>query len=802
VKEPASRARPLLAALAIAWLAAGCGSAKNDAASYLADATAQYEAGDLVRARIQLKNALQIDPKLARARYLLALIDEREQDYPNVLANLLVAVDADPALVEARVKLGNYFAVGLKAAEARAQADAAMVLAPNDPSVRVLNARAYYVEGERAKALDEVRNALKLDPSRADAVTLAASIHAEAGERVEALAVLDGAIAGMGEPGREALRRVRSTLLVQFADIPGAEQALRSMAADYPKSADYDLALARLYAGQGRNAEAEERLRALVKRDPDNAGWRVQLASLLASQNRSADAEQFLREAIARQPGSASLRFALAGFYESAGRGDEARKVYTEIAATDPTGADGLAARSRLVALAVTTDEAAARELVAALLKDAPQNVDALLYRAAFSYKDGRFDETIADLRSVLARQPESERALFMLARTYVTSGEAALAEDTYRSLLALNPALAPARNELAAIVAGRGDLTEAEKLLRSALEATPGDETTSRNLVLALLRQGNYQAAATEAERMTAQGSGSGTSEYQLGLALELQDQAEKAIAAFRAAVAKNPLADQPLADLTRLLVQTGRGAEAEKFLEAHIAAHPDHRVAPVLLGTVYRDTGRPDQARQVLRAATRVKPASAAAWVALASTADSGSEEQLAILRDAHAQLPGDAQLGLALGAAHERRRDYAAALQVYEAVVAAGSDNEFVVTNLAILLLDYRSDAASHARALKLAGRFSSGAKYPAQLAALGWAYYRNGRAVEAVRYLEQAVASSPEPNPQMAYYLGMAALETGDKSRARAELERAIAGAEKGRITFTGLDEARTTLRTLT
>jgi tetratricopeptide (TPR) repeat protein len=800
VNESAPRIRRLLAAIAVTCLAA-CGSAQKDATSYLDDATAQYEAGDLVRARIQLKNALQIDPKLARARYLLALIDEREQDYPNVLANLLVAVDADPKLLDARIKLGNYYAVGLKPAETRAQADAAMALAPNDPAVRVLNARAYYVEGERAKALDETRNALKLDPSRADAVTLAASIHAEAGERAAALEVVDAAVTRLREPDREALRRVRSTLLVQFADIAAAEQELRSMAADYPKSADYDLALARLYAGQGRNAEAEERLRALVKRDPDNAEWRVQLAGLLASQNRAADAEQFLRDAIARQPDSASLRFALGGFYESAGRGEDARKTYAEIAAAAPGSADGLAARSRMVALAVTTDEAAARELVTAMLKDAPQNVDALLYRAAFSYQDGRYDETIADLRSVLARQPESERALFMLARTYVTSGEAALAEDTYRSLLALNPSLAPARNELAAIVAGRGDLTEAEKLLRAALAAAPGDETASRNLVLALLRQGNYQAAATEAERMSAQGAPTGASEYQLGLALELQNQADKAIAAFRAAVTKNPLADQPLADLTRLLVQTGRPAEAEQYLKSHIAAHPDHRIAPVLLGTVYRDTGRAELARQVLREATRAKPASPAAWVALASVADSGSDEQLAILRDAHAQLPADAQLGLALGAAYERRRDYPAALGVYEAVVASGSDNEFVVTNLAILLLDYRSDAASHARALALAERFTSGAKYPAQLAALGWAYYRNDRAAEAVRYLEQAVAASPEPNPQMAYYLGMAALAAGDKARARAELQRAIAGAEQARITFTGLDEARATLRTL-
>jgi predicted Zn-dependent protease len=796
----ARRALVLAPALLAAILLASCGSRTEDAARYVGQATEHYEAGDLVRARLDLKNALQIAPKQAKARYLLALLEEREQNYPAVLGNLLIAVESDPGLLDARIKLGNYYAVGLKAAESRAQADAALAIDPNSPAAHVLSARAWYVAGDRIKAMDEARYALRLDPRRLDAATLVASLHAEAGNRAEALAAIDEVLAKIDGADRENLRRVRASLLVRFADLPAAEAELKAMAADYPAATAYDLALARLYAGQGRNAEAEARLRALVDRDPDNAAWRVQLAGLLASQARTGDAEQYLREAADRGGDSATLKFALAGLYEADGRNEAAAEVYTAIAAAGPTGDEGLAARNRLVALAIGTDEARARELVAQLLRDAPLNVDALLYRAAFSFKDQRLGEAIADLRSVLARQPESERARFMLARAYLKNGDAALAEDAYRTLLAANPTISEARNELAAIVAGRGNLDEAAALLREALEFDPADRASSRNLVATLLGQGDFKAAEAEAQRMLAAGESSGSADYQLGLALQLQNEIDGAVAAFRAAVARNPKADQPLSDLTRLLVQAGRGSEAEAFLKQHLKDHPDQQLAQVLLGTVYRDTNRPAAAQQAFRAAIAAGDLAGPAYIGLAGTFADGSAERLAVLKEAHASLPGDGQIGLALGSLLEAAREPDAAVAVYEQVMANGGGNDFVATNLAILLLDHRQDAASHQRALELASRFAAGEQHPYARAALGWAYYHNSRFGEAVQVLEQVNTTAPG-NPQLLYYLGMAYLKAGNQAGARRELQRSVEAADAAGIVFSGLADARAALRSL-
>ncbi|MEQ1800800.1 MAG: tetratricopeptide repeat protein [Gammaproteobacteria bacterium] len=754
-----------------------------------------------MHARIELRNSLQIDPRSARALYLMALINERDEDYPAVLGNLQMAVEADPKYVDARVKLGNYYAVGRKVAETRAQADAAMALAPNSPSVRLLNAWAFYVAGERDKALDEARNALRLDPKRRDGVTLVASLYAEEGRFDDALAAIEQGIGNLDKADAENLRRVRVTLLLQAGEPGQAEKELRLLADSYPASTAYDVALARLFVSQNRIAEAEDRIRSLIARDPDNAAWRVQLAGLLSSQSKAGDAEASLQQAIAENPESRELRFALAGFYETNQRPADALKVYESIAAAASGTDESLAARNRIVALMADSDEPEARALLKQILADAPTNVDALIFRAAFSLQDNRPGEAVADLRSALARQPDSQRALLLLARTYVGSGEAALAEDTYRRLLALNPSSAPARRELAAVVGGRGDLKEAEKLLREALQLSPDDEASSGDLVAALMTQGDLKGAEAEARRMVDLGPGSALANYQLGVALELQKNENQAIAAYKQALEESPSADQPLTDLILLLTRTGKLAEAGAYLDEHLKSNPGHLTAQILRAMVYRDSGQPDVARQQLRTIVAARPDAVGAYITLASLYPPESGERLAVLVEAHDRNPADPQIGLALGSAQERRRAYEAAIRVYDEVLQAGVSNDFIVNNLCVLLLDTRSDKASHERALKLASRFAEGERHPFNLGVLGWANYRNGEYREAVRFLERAVAASPRQSPQLRYYLGMAYLKSGNVAGARQELQQAVDSAASTGTLFTGLEEARSTLKSL-
>jgi tetratricopeptide (TPR) repeat protein len=787
--------------LVAATLVTGCQSAHEKAEGHLKRADALYAAKDLPRARLEVQNALQIDPRNARGRYLLALISESEGDYRAVLDNLLAAVNADPKYLDARVKLGNYYAVGGKVGETRAQADAALALAPSSPSARVLSARAFYIAGEKTKAVDEANAALALDPKRWDAITLIASIHAEAGRTDDALAVVEKGINAADADAAERLRRVKVVLLLKEKRNESAEQELLQMASAYPRATLYDMALARLYTSQGRVTEAEKRIRALIAREPASLDWRVQLARLLIRQQKPDLAEESLKLAVRENPNSATLKFALADFYVAAKRPPEAAKIYDDMAKAAPRSDDGLAARNQLVALTVGDNPQKARELVGSILADVPTNGAALLYRAAFSIGDKRINEAIADLRTVLVRDPRSERALLLLARCFVINGEHSLAEDTYKNLLGVNPTLIDARRELAKLLSDRGDRKQAETLLREGIEASPADSATSAGLVSTLLAQGDFKGAESEARRLQNAGSQSGLAEYELGAALQSQNEVDPAIAAYKQALEKSPLADQPLSELTRLLLQKQRAAEAEEILQRNLKEHPDHVMARILLGALYRDTKRDDLARKTFRAVIAEHPNVPGAYIGLASMQAPTTPAYLEVLAAGHANLPADPQIALALGAAYEKRAAYEQAMTVYEKFIAAGGANDFITSNLAALMLDYRHDKASHARALQLVSHFQKTATHPFQLAVLGWAYYRNEQFANAVRVLDRAVAASPAQNPQLRYYLGMAQLKNGDKTAASRELKLAVETADSAKTPFTGLDDARATLKNL-
>ena len=98
------------------------------------------------------------------------------------------------------------------------------------------------------------------------------------------------------------------------------------------------------------------------------------------------------------------------------------------------------------------------------------------MVRAAFAYTEKRFDDAVTDLRTILRGQPESERALLLLARSHNAGNNRELAQDAYRRLIEMNPAHPIASTELADLLARSGDVPMAEEVLRKQLSAAPED--------------------------------------------------------------------------------------------------------------------------------------------------------------------------------------------------------------------------------------------------------------------------------------------------------------------------------------
>jgi len=787
----------LLLSLGLLGLLTACGSPEERAADYLTKAQELFAAEDYVTARIEALNAAQIEPKNAEVRFLLAEIEEKEQKYRQAIGHLLVAVDSDPAHIKARVKLGNYYVLAKVVDEAAVQVEAALAIAPDNAEVRLLNARLLYLQDDKVASMAEVDAALELDPLLLDAIMFKAGIETGNGNIDSALMLVDTGIEKLDPKGALTLRQFRVVLLRSAGRMPEVEEDLKVLIQDFPDEDNYALSLAQLYASQDRVDEAEEILRSIVEKHPTDVDRRIGFARFIAEQQGTDAAIAVLEEFSAELPDELTLQLALGRLYEFNELPDDALSIYSRIAAATPTSKEGLAARNRIAVIKIQRNETDdAKKLIEEIIVDEPDNSEALLVRAAFKFTARSYDDAITDLRTVLRTDEQSERALLLLARSHVGAGNAELAQDAYRRLIEIKPGHPEASNELAELLARRGDMDLAENVLRERLEVDPKDRKAASGLVQALIVQGNLTDAETEARNMLEFKDPTGLAEFQLGRVMQAQESGPEAIAAYKLALEKNPDAVQPLEGLISVLVKNDQSDEAIEYLTEHLTRHPDQSAAKYLLASVYARQGDTDAARKYLGEIIVAQPGNARAYAALANTYPDDAEQRIKIYRRGFDANPENAAISLLLSSEFERAGQFDNAIALYEETLAKNSENDLAANNLAALLLDQRTDAASFATALELAQRFEE-SREPALVDTLGWAHYRTGDYKKAIRYLEIAVVSADQV-ALLHYHLGMAYYAAENPVQARQELEKAI---ELGKVDFVGIDEARATLKKL-
>lgn len=774
-----------------------CGSPEERSAAYLEKAQQLFDEGDYTTARIEALNAAQIEPRNAEVRYLLAEIEEEEQNFRQAIGHLQVAVDAEETHLPSRLKLGNYYILAKAVDLADEQTTAAEGIEPANAEVILLRARVMYLQEDADGAEAQVEKALAADPKLVDATMFKAGLSVTRQEYDEALRLVDGAVDVADGEDLQRLRQFRIILLRTAGRNDEVESELKSLIADYPDEESYAVTLAQLYIADEKTDEAEEILRKIVYAEPEDAQRRIDFVRFVLRQRGPEEAEAVFTEFVEELPDSQELKLAQGRFYESQEDPEKAYAIYEGVAASDPTSETGLLARNRMVAIKVRDNELdEARQMLADILEVEPDNSEALLVRSAFSFTERDYDASVADLRTVLRSDETSTRALLLLARSHVGAGSLELAQDAYRRLIEVEPNHPTASNELADLLARTGDADQAEEVLRRKLELAPDDRRSASNLVEALLMQGETDAAEEEARILVEMDDPSGLGEFQLGRVMQAQQSQEEAIEAYKQALEKNPQAIRALQGLTGALVQANRADEAIGHLNDYIENNPDQESAVrLMIGTVYAGQKDTVAAAAEFEKVIELNPEANRAYASLAALYPDDAAARIEIYQRGFAANPTDSTLGLLLAGEYERSQNWQQAIGLYESLMETDAANDIVVNNLAALLLDQSTNDADHQRALEMAKRFAD-SNQPALVDTLGWAYYRNGDYPSAVRYLEVATRGG-ERIAVLRYHLGMAYWKNQNPVGARAELEQALELAQD----FVGIDEARATLEEL-
>jgi tetratricopeptide (TPR) repeat protein len=309
-----------------------------------------------------------------------------------------------------------------------------------------------------------------------------------------------------------------------------------------------------------------------------------------------------------------------------------------------------------------------------AVLRQDPDEPDALNLLAVMLQERGELDQAIALLTRALAVDPDFPEALSNLARARRVSGEPAVAADLARRAIAQDPALAEAHFNLGRALIDLDDDIGAVAALRAAAALTPGSADVLAELGRALMRVNDPTAAVDALTAVLALDPGRVDAMINLGVALTVLDRLDEALAWHEAAAARTP--EDPAAHaalavtLRRRQDLAGSNAACRRTLELA----PDRTEIRMTLAANLAAMGRFAEAEACCREVLALHPESAGARGELSRigrfTGDMAEIWRLrAILDDESAPSTERIDAGMAAGRLLDRAGDHDAAFAAYD-------------------------------------------------------------------------------------------------------------------------------------
>jgi tetratricopeptide (TPR) repeat protein len=785
--------------LILSCLAAlSCGSPEEKKMKFFNKGKALYEKGDYMRARLEFKNAVQIDSKYADGYYMLGMTELQQKNWKRALGALSKAVELDPDHMDGQVALGRLFLAA----------------------------------GEKEKALEKVELVLSKQPQNSEGLLLKAQILLADQKTKEAETILASLI--RDNPSKPDPYLVLSRSLLNRDNFAGAIETLKALIANDGQHKMAHLFLAEVLEKKGDLPEAEKEYRTLIAQNADDHGLKLLLANFYLRSKRNQEAEQVLKEVVAAAPKKEAYRLALAQFYEQTGQGDAFVSTLNQAIEDlpDKFGAYETLARHQYQ----KRDFAQATGLMDRFMekvKTGPELLRAKLLKAEILFRDKKDDDAlslvnqvleenrgdikahglkgdilanrkdyagaIAEYRAVLGEDPQNIPASLSLARAHLLNDEPLLAEQAYKKILEQAPDTAQARYGLIDVYKKKGRADLADEELRKIEAADPNNPVALSRLTEAALSKGDLKKAEQHANRLREVMPDSPVASYQSGLVKLAQKDPQGANAFFEAALAKDANFVPALSQIVSILVQGKKVDSAVERCKKQLAKAPDNPGYHLVMGRLLGLKGDKDGAHASFEKALSLDPNSQEALFRLAQSEQVSGNLDLAIEKYEKVRKgnPKNLGIGVLIATLYEKKGEPVKAKAIYEDILSKDPNVDVAANNLAFFLAEYDPTPQNLARAQKLIDPLLDRHKGVPQVVDTGaWVYYRLGK-FDKARELLATIEKDRLEVPAISYHSGMVHLKLGDKAKAKEYLQTAVKSEED----FPGKDEAVKTLKDL-
>jgi len=721
---------------------------------YFASGQRFFAQGRYREAVIQFSNAIQIDSRFADAHYQLAQTYLKLSDSNRAYPELARTVELAPDNYRAHTDLANLLVTvrnpdGTPIQEslnlAKTHLDLLREKVPNAPETHEAWANYYAAQNNLGQALQEMQQAIGLDPNRSESYLLL------------------------------ALLELRDNQADQ------AEANFRKAVEVDPKSMNAQLALGGFYQARNRLPEAEQQFRHAIDVDRKNPAPRSALVRLLMAEGKTAETEALLQQTKKEISDNSDGYRMLGDFYFHNGELDKAVEEYTSLYKEHPK--DILVKKNyiQLLILKNRLDDAA--RLDDEVLKANSRDVDALVYRGQIMLRRNQNSAAVEALQSALHDDPDNAVGHFQLGVAYDQQHDDARAQSEWREAVRIRPDLTDAQRALAALEIRRGDIDALLQTAQQIITAQPYAPDGYLLKGVADLARQNFPDAQHDAEQAAQRAPQSAAPYIQMGNIQLIQKHHAEASKYYQQALDRDPSSADGLSGLMNTYFALKQYDQAVAAAEVQITKSPDNSNFYDLLGTALFN-GKKDLpgAETALRKAVDLDKNNTDALEKLGKVQiqEGNADRAIALYQQSIKDNPREVRFYVLSGELYESKRDWDHAKQMYQQALTIQPEHALASNNLAYVMLEQGGNVDVAMAMAQTARRRMP--DWPNAADTLGWAYYQKGIYQSAISQFQEALRLTEKhgapDDATIHYHLGMAYQKSNQNALARQQLERAL------------------------
>ena len=580
--KPSASKGTVATALIFAVLLTGCSKTQTPESS-LASAKEYIAKNDRNAAVVQLRNALQKNPNLGEARFLLG-------------KSLLETGDLDAAEKELR------------------KADD--LLYPKDEVYPVL-ARLILSRGEFGKVLADFGFvSLKTPQARADLLTTMGGASLALGDPTVANIRFENALVLVPDYPPALIGRAR--VKAASADLPGALIIAETAVAKAPTFSEGWLLKGDILRAQDRFDDALIAYRKAIETDPNNLVAHFTAVALLSERGKTGDADEQLAALQKIAPRSTQTRYLQALLAYRKQNYVAARDAIMQYLKFVPDKPAGLLLSARVNYALQAYPEASVD--LRKVLQQTPNQPTARRLLAQTQLRMGQPDKALDTIAPLLGEVDLDADTLALIGEVYAQNGNMAKAAGYFQTAVKRDPAHARGRTELALM--HMGDQSEADRGFRELVQAASSDADIRADIALIVVnvQQKKFDAALTAIAALEKKQPDNPLPRTLRGSVLLSKGDVAGARKSFEDALAKDPAYFPAAGNLARLDFADKKPQDAKRRLEAVLTKDPNNVEALLAIAALGAATGASsDEVANMIGKAITADPANATARLVL---------------------------------------------------------------------------------------------------------------------------------------------------------------------------------------